>query len=505
VGFAIIAFYLLTAVTRAVAAARLDLFGDESFYYLCSRHLALAYADHPFMTALWVRAGTEIAGPNPLGVRLLFLLSGLLFPFAMQRLARPIVGSDDAWLVFGASLVVPVFAYHGVIAIPDVPLLLFTALALHGFERSLATDRRGWWTFTGIAVALGLATHLRFALVPAAFGLYAAIDARARRVWRSPGAWQAGFVGLLGALPVLVHNLEVGFAPLRYQLIERHAGGLHPGALSGFFADQLLAAGPAMFVALVGTLWFGLRRLGRSDAATSLLLVFAATHLLVFLAAAPLADARHVSLHWPAPGYVALLVLLPGALRRFLSARPTALRRVLVALVPGCGALMLAGAGVELATGFIGIPAIHRPFAAYGQVIAATRGRIESGSGPSVPLLIADGYKLGGNLALAFGRRTDVYVLRHRDDVRHGRDTQLDLWGLGEPGLRARAGEEALLVLEREGPKGWRAHARSFLTGRRRVGRLELSDGEDSRVFLFYRGRVAGDGGLVDAPASDRS
>ena len=75
----IVASSLLLAALRFAVASRLELFGDEAFYFLCSRRLDLAYADHPFMTALWVRGGTLLLGPTPLGVRLLFLVSGLLF------------------------------------------------------------------------------------------------------------------------------------------------------------------------------------------------------------------------------------------------------------------------------------------------------------------------------------------------------------------------------------------------------------------------------------------
>ncbi|MGH0031294.1 MAG: glycosyltransferase family 39 protein, partial [Myxococcota bacterium] len=214
----IVAASLLLAVLRLLAAARLDLIGDESFYVLCARHPAWAYADHPFMTALWVRTGIELAGASPLGVRLLFLVSGLLFPLAVHRLARPIVGERDAAWAAGVSLCVPILAQQGVVAVPDVPLWLFAVLALHGVERGVATGRAGAFLLAGVATALGLATHLRFALVPLAFALHAALRPEVRRAWRSPPARWARAVGARGVLPVLLRGAADGVAGLRYQL-----------------------------------------------------------------------------------------------------------------------------------------------------------------------------------------------------------------------------------------------------------------------------------------------
>jgi 4-amino-4-deoxy-L-arabinose transferase-like glycosyltransferase len=60
----------LTALRLAVAAT-MPLSPDEAYYWVWSRALAPGYLDHPPMVALWVRAGTAIAGDTALGIRLL--------------------------------------------------------------------------------------------------------------------------------------------------------------------------------------------------------------------------------------------------------------------------------------------------------------------------------------------------------------------------------------------------------------------------------------------------
>lgn len=491
-GLAIAGLWVAIVVARAVVAARLGLHGDEAFYYLCSQHPALAYADHPFMTALWVKAGVSLLGPTPLGVRFSFLLGSALLPFVVYRLARPIVGAADARLAFGASLLVPVLACHGVVALPDGPLLLFAALALHGFERAIATGRAGWWGLAGVAVALGLATHLRFALIPLCFLVYALGFAEGRRAWRSPAAWAAGAVASLGWLPLWLHGARTGFASLRFQLWERHdAGAEGLSALVGFLPWQLVAAGP-LFLPLAAVCVAGIARLREQDPSRALLLVFAGLHLGLFLVAAPFADARHVSLHWPAPAYLALVVLLPDGLRRFLGARPSLPRRALAALTPALAVALLVFALLETATGVFGVEDLRVPFAAHERVIEQVRLRLDASDPPA--LLVADDIALGGSLALAFDRRVPVYVLRHADDLRHGRQGQLERWGIGEEALVERAGETALLVLEHRGRRHRREriHARSFLEeeGRKRLERVEADLPGKPRVFDLHRGRV---------------
>ena len=59
---------------KAWFAATLDLFGDGAFYWLEARNLAFAYSDLPPATALVIRAGVELFGDTPFGVRAWFLI-----------------------------------------------------------------------------------------------------------------------------------------------------------------------------------------------------------------------------------------------------------------------------------------------------------------------------------------------------------------------------------------------------------------------------------------------
>ena len=80
--FLAIAFFIFLTVIKIFLASQLSLFGDdEAFYWQCSQYPASAYSDHPFMTALFIMAGTKLLGNTYLGVRLVFLILGGLIPF----------------------------------------------------------------------------------------------------------------------------------------------------------------------------------------------------------------------------------------------------------------------------------------------------------------------------------------------------------------------------------------------------------------------------------------
>ena len=66
---------LALTILRLTLATTIPLAPDEAYYWLWSRHLQPGYYDHPPMVALFIRAGTLLAGPTAFGIRLLGPLS----------------------------------------------------------------------------------------------------------------------------------------------------------------------------------------------------------------------------------------------------------------------------------------------------------------------------------------------------------------------------------------------------------------------------------------------
>src|ERR1022692_2160499 len=116
---------VLTLIRLWVAAVA-PLAPDEAYYWVWSRALAAGYLDHPPMVALWIRAGTVLAGSAPFGGRLLGPLSAALGSILLYDAAERLFSGRRAGLtaavLFNATLASGVGA---VIMTPDTPLLLF--------------------------------------------------------------------------------------------------------------------------------------------------------------------------------------------------------------------------------------------------------------------------------------------------------------------------------------------------------------------------------------------
>lgn len=503
----LIAFFAFLVIARAIAAARLGLFGDEAFYFQCARRLAIAYSDHPFMTASLVRGGIELFGPTTFGTRFVFQLIGVVFPFLIYLLAKPHVDRRDAVLAAGVSLAIPATAWFGVIAIPDAPLMLFALLALLTFDRASranGSSALGWYALSGVCTALGLATHLRFVLVPFAFFLWLVLTRLGREQWRRLGLWIYALLATPGFLPVLLFNIQLDWQPLEFQGKDRHAGASFDGFLK-HIPLQLGAVTPLLYVALIAVL-VGLvkrsRKVTEGETSPALLAIFSLVQLGIFFVTSPIADTEHATIHWPAPGYLPLLPFLPGFLRQFGEA--AAWKRRLAIATPASGAILLLLTYLELSFHPFGLEFLKKPFTGYETAADHVAAAIESSPGRfgTPPRVFADHYILAGNLEqrlLERGIAIDLFVADHEKNHEHGRALQFQIWGMDEPGLRKRVGETALVIAEknqsRSGNKkpqswaNWEPHLADFFREFSALDRVVVeSGGKDPRDFRLYVG-----------------
>jgi len=445
-----LAFFLLVALLKLMAAGALALYSDEAFYWQCAQRLSFAYTDLPPMTAWWVWLGTALLGDTTTGVRLLFWLAGLALPFCLWALARPLFGAVRAWQTAILALALPALGVQGALAIPDTPLLLFTALFLLGFERGARTDATRYWLLAGAAGAMGLATHYRFILTPAAAGLYLLAFSHGRSLLRRKGPWLTAAVAALGALPALIFNLRRDMEPLRYFLPGRHAAGFRLDELGEHLTEQAIAASPLLYLALWAALIWLVRRALRGEARAALFACFAILPIGVFLIASPFKASGLQTMHWPLAGYLPLLVWLPEGLAEFIGKSKARWRRLAAWTAPTFGALLLAVTLLELATGWLQLHDVRRPFLGWQEAAARTESLLPRFAQPDGgrPIVVADNYKLGANLEFQFGDRARIVILDHSKNYEHGRQRQFDRWRIGEAALKELAGDRVLLAVQ---------------------------------------------------------
>ncbi len=296
---------------RLLVAAATPLAPDEAYYWVWSHALAAGYPDHPPMVALWIWAGTALAGSNALGVRLFGPLSASVGSWLLYDAAERLFPGRNAGLTAAALLnATLVMGVGAVIMTPDTPLLLFWAATLWAGARLARGGAPAWWLAAGAFSGLAMLGKYTGAFLPIGLGLFALVAAP--RWLRRQEPWVGAVIAALLFLPVVLWNAQhdwVGFLrqggrvadwrPERaVQFLAELVGGQIGLATPGVFV--LLAAGVAMAVRV---------SVRRRDPAWTLLAAFSVPPILVFLQHAV---GDRVQGNWPAIIYPAAAVAASG-------------------------------------------------------------------------------------------------------------------------------------------------------------------------------------------------
>ncbi|MDH5821401.1 glycosyltransferase family 39 protein [Luteimonas sp. RD2P54] len=486
-------------LVKLVLAAQLPLFVDEAFYWQEGQHPAWAYSDLPGLTAWLIRIGVEVAGNTHLGVRLPFLLIAAALPWLMVRIVAREFDERSAWLAGSATVLLPLAGSLGLLALPDVPMALATLLCIDAGARLLRRVDYNGPLVLALGLAIGALSHYRFIAV-IGVGIVALLLLPAgRRALRDPRVWVAVAFGAAAWVPLLAWNLDNAEAGLRFQLIDRHPWALHPEGIL-FLPLQVLLVSPLLFVALLWAAWRTLRE------GTEVQRLFALLGGLVvagFFGLGFFADTERVSFHWPLPGYLALLALLPA----LLDAWPRWLRRATWGL---------AAAGLVSILGYyvaVSIPAVRAQSAALKwypsnfagwDTLAETVAEVRAGMPPETRI-VAGNFKIGAELGFAL-EDPRIAVLDHPLNRAHGRAPQLQLWGLHTAG-RSDWGDDPVLLVVGATDVPYRDLLRRYQALCERVGPLppprvlNIDHGRQRFLLFALSGAAQRDGPACVTPA----
>ena len=464
-----VAAWIGVSLLKLLIAARLPLFVDEAFYWQEGRHLAAAYSDLPGLTAWLARLGTAIGGNHELALRLPFLLVAAALPWLVVRIATREFGPEAGWRAGLAALVLPLAGTLGLLALPDATLALATLLCMDAGARLLRGVDAGAALELAVGLAIGALSHYRFIAVIGVGFIALLLLPEGRRALRDIRTWIAIAFGAAAWTPLLFWNLENAEAGLRFQLVERHPWAFHGEGL-WFIAVQALLVTPLLFAALLVAAWRGRKA---TDEATRYFAWLGGLVLLAFFLLGFFADVERVSFHWPLPGYLALLALLPGVLARW----PRWLR---------AAAWTLAGLGLVVSLGYyaaVSDPSIRARaagskwypanFAGWNTLAGAVRAR--HAAMPGDARIVADNFKIGAELGFALGD-ADIAVLDHPLNRKHGRAPQLRLWDLETAGA-AEWGDRPVLLVVGASELPYKDLLRHYHSLCRRVGPLPPAQG----------------------------
>lgn len=305
-------FLLIATAIRLTVAASMPLSADEAYYWVWSKALAPGYLDHPPMVALWIWAGTWLAGDTQLGVRLLGPFGALLGSLLLRQAGRDLApgtpaGDRAAWMLNGTLLL----NAGAVVMTPDTPLLLFWTACVAALARLLRTGDGAWFLAAGAAAGLALDSKYTAVLLAPSILLWLAVTP-ALRPWLR--RWQPYAAAALAAalfLPVLTWNARHGWASFAKQ--GGRGGDWHPAQALSHVAEllggQLGLATPLLFILFCVGAWRAARFWRRPEAA-----MLAALTLVPALVFVEHALGDRVQANWPAVLYpsAALAAALTG-------------------------------------------------------------------------------------------------------------------------------------------------------------------------------------------------
>lgn len=284
-------FYGTWFLLHLLQALFTELQDDEAYYWVYARFLDWGYFDHPPMVALLIKAGGAFFG-RELGVRFFFVVLNTATLF----LAETLTTGKDRLLFYAICLSAAVLQLIGFWAVPDVPLLFFTALFFWCYRRFLQQPSPAGILLLALACALLLYTKYHGVLI-----IFFTLLSNLRLLRRWP-IYAVGILALLLFLPHLWWQYQHDWISFRYHLFESNVNRYKFSYTTDYLAGQLLIAGPiAGFILLGATFKYTTRN--SLEAA----LKFTAIGLFLFFFLSSFKG--KVEANWTAPAIIPMLVL----------------------------------------------------------------------------------------------------------------------------------------------------------------------------------------------------
>ena len=217
---------LIAAMTlmRVIYASLLDLRTDEAYYWTWSKESVLSFLDHPPMIAWFIRFGTAIFGDTNFGVRFAGLLAMLVTQLLLADIVRRV--THDVRAVLIAVLMMEAALYYGLLMAkvsPDVALIPFVTAMVWALVRLAENGDARWWLAAGVFAGLSLLSKFTAGLLLPAVVAFTLVPRWRARWLRSFYPWAAALIAFALFLPVVIWNMQHGWASFRFQFVRAAA------------------------------------------------------------------------------------------------------------------------------------------------------------------------------------------------------------------------------------------------------------------------------------------
>lgn len=205
--YGILLFWL---VINLIQSKYTELMHDEAYYYYYSKVLAWGYFDHPPMIALFIKVGTFFAA-DELGVRLVLCLSSVLAFAMFIRIAE--VKNYFLFFVLWFSLFI--VQVGGFLAVPDVPLIFFTAVSILAYKKYLADDN--WKNVILLSLAVAALLYSKYTgILVVFFTILSNL-----KLLKKKSFWLVILLTAILMIPHLFWQIQHDFVTIKYHMVER--------------------------------------------------------------------------------------------------------------------------------------------------------------------------------------------------------------------------------------------------------------------------------------------
>jgi 4-amino-4-deoxy-L-arabinose transferase-like glycosyltransferase len=285
----------------------LPLLGDEAYYNLWSKHLALSYTDHPPIIAYLHWTINFILGQNEFGVRVGAILCLLISSWLIYLVGKEAFGKKVGVASAVLFNLIPTYFAGGLFLTPEQPLLIFWLLSMYWAVKILKTQQKAFWYPLGISIGLGLLSKFPMLLFLPGFLFFLIISQKNRYWLTKKEPYLALFTALAIFSPVMIWNFQHGFPSL-----------LHHGARIGspdylnnllnFFVLQFLMYSPPLFIFTCITFFYEFWKNKKAmDNFTLLFITLSLPAFLAFLVVSPL---TLIGGHWTSIIYLGIMIVL---------------------------------------------------------------------------------------------------------------------------------------------------------------------------------------------------
>ncbi len=308
-------FALILSIFKLVLAPFLPLLGDEAYYSLWSKYLALSYNDHPPMIAYihWFLR-------NQFSIRLAAILLLLLASWLVYLITKEAYGKKAALAAVILFNIIPTYFVGGMFLTPEQPLLIFWLLSLYFVLKIVKTKKNFYWYLLGLSIGLGLLSKYPMLLILPGILLFF-ILAKDQRFWflkKEP--YLATIIALATFSPVIIWNFQQGLSSLIYHS-SRVGSPKYFENILYYLILQTIMYSPPLFIFAFNTILIKLWQ--KYNELDNFSLLFLSTSFPAFAAFLLVSPFTMVGGHWTSIAYLGPIILLA---HKLYSSPPTRLR-----------------------------------------------------------------------------------------------------------------------------------------------------------------------------------